>query len=98
MNTAETRPCADPSCSGTAEPEQDGDHAYYVCDNCEYHFGYHRVTVGLQMGDPCSVGIPETVRRAASRPMTDMRNAPLPLMQIGRPRHGIHPEGRLDGP
>jgi hypothetical protein len=98
VNLADTRPCADPSCSGTAEPEQDGDHAYHVCDTCQYHFGYTRITVGLQPGDPCSIGIPEATRRAHSRPMTDTRPSTPPLLQIGRRPDALHAQGRLDGP
>lgn len=68
----EERPC--PVCGEPAEPEIDGDHRYWECanDDCEapgYAFGYEKVEEGTRIEGNCSVGVPESVRRAASAPM-----------------------------
>lgn len=88
MISADSRPCADPRCNGRAEPEQDGDHTYLECETCGYCFGFERAeTVAVNSEGTCSVGIPEDVRRAASRPMTNALAASQPpLLSIGR-RH-----------
>lgn len=97
---ADSVPCADPGCRGRAEPEQDGDHLYFECEECGYAFGFTRSeTLAAQPDDVCSVGISEDVRRAASRPMTNALAAsqPQPLLSIGRrPDVPAHPQGRLD--
>lgn len=94
---AETVRCADPQCSGRAEPEQDGDHTYFECEDCGYAFGFTRLSVSVQPAGACSVGIPEDVRRAASQPMTNALAASgPPLLSIGRrPDAPAHPQGRL---
>lgn len=51
------------------EPEQDGDHLFYECEECGYAFGYERITEGRIEGS-CALGIPENVRKAA-QPMND---------------------------
>lgn len=87
--SAEAVACKDPACPGLAEPEQDGDHTYYECDLCGYSFGFERAeTVAVNPDGACSVGIPESVRRVASQPMTNVLAAQpqLPLLTIGRPR------------
>lgn len=98
MIRAETVPCADPGCRGRAEPEQDGDHTYFECEECGYAFGFTRSeTVLAYRDDNCAVGVPEDIRRAASQPMTNALRAsdPLPLLSIGRrPDAAVHPEGR----
>ncbi len=78
--------CADPECSGAAEPEQDGEHAYYECADCGYVFGFTRTSPALQPAGACAVGVPEDIRRAASQPMTNAvaASSPLPLLSIGR--------------
>jgi hypothetical protein len=95
---AESVPCADPQCRGRAEPEQDGDHLYFECEDCGYAFGFTRSeTVLAQPDGSCSVGVPEDIRRAASQPMTNALrdSSPLPLLSIGRrPNAAVHPEGR----
>lgn len=86
--------CTDPECSGRAEPEQDGDYTYHECLECGYAFGFQRIeTLVANPADHCSVGIPEDVRRAASRPMTKALTAsqPLPLLTIGRRNAGAPP-------
>ena len=98
MIAAESVPCTDPACGGRAEPETDGDHTYFECPACGYTFGFTRTgNVLANPADACAVGIPEDLRRAASRPMTDALRAstPLPLLSIGRrPNAAVHPEGR----
>lgn len=95
--SAESAPCADPQCNGRAEPEQDGDHTYMECAECGYAFGFTRVeTVAVNPDGGCSVGVPEDVRRAASRPMTNALAATEPpLLSIGRRPDGNHPAGRV---
>lgn len=92
---AEAVPCTDPECGGQAEPEQDGDHAYYECLRCGYSFGFTRTeTLALNPDGACSVGIPENLRRAASQPMTNaLARSQPPLLSIGR-RDGLHPQKR----
>lgn len=63
------RPCGDPDCDGTAEPEGDQELRYFSCDVCGFEFGYQRVTTELAEVGGCSLGIPADVRRAASAPM-----------------------------
>lgn len=60
---AELTRCADPSCDGIAEPEQDGDHVFQVCEKCGMEFGFRRIQ---QTQGDCQLGIPEHVRRAYS--------------------------------
>lgn len=65
-------PCRDSECEGIAEPEQDGDHLYYHCPVCEYDFGYERVpqpALTSDAGGTCAIGVPESIRAAASRGM-----------------------------
>jgi hypothetical protein len=62
---AETRPCKDPECDGTSEPEGDPAIRYWACTTCGYEFGYERVG---QAADGCSLGIPEDTRRRAMAP------------------------------
>lgn len=61
--------CADPDCGGRAEAEQDGDHSYYSCIDCGFEFGYERIQSELREVDSCAIGVPESVRKAASGPM-----------------------------
>lgn len=64
-----------PICGEMAEPEIDGDHRYWEClsDECEagpgYAWGYERVEEGTRVEGSCSIGVPESVRKAASAPM-----------------------------
>ncbi len=68
--SAQSREC--PVCGSLCEPEVEGDLRWWECDDegCEaggYQFGWER---WLQpQDDACSLGVPEDVRRAASRPM-----------------------------
>ncbi len=98
MLKAESVRCADPECSGRAEPEQDGDHGYFECVTCGYAFGFTRMSPALQSAGACAVGVPEDVRRAASQPMTNAvaKSQPLPLLSIGRNPNAqpIHAQGR----
>ena len=69
---ADERPC--PVCGAMTEPELDGDHRYYECedDDCEaggYTWGYERVAEGVRIDGSCQLGIPEGIRREASGPM-----------------------------
>jgi hypothetical protein len=45
-------------CPGVAEPEQDGDLAFYVCAACGGDFGHRRVQ---QAGPVCAAGLPVQV-------------------------------------
>lgn len=98
MIKAESVRCADPECSGRAEPEQDGDHTYFECEECGYAFGFTRLeTVAVQPDGACSVGVPEDLRRAASQPMTKaLRASGPPLLSIGRrpDAPAVHAQGR----
>jgi len=94
---ADSVPCTDPQCGGRAEPEQDGDHAYFECEECGYAFGFTRLeTVAVNRDGACAVGVPEDVRRAASQPMTNALAASgPPLLSIGRrPDAPVHTQGR----
>ncbi len=86
-----SRPCVDPECGGTAEPEQEGDHRFYECLACGYAFDWYRVTEDTTESDSCSAGVPEDVRRAASgfaqQALIEQNKTEAPLLQIGR-RHG----------
>lgn len=74
LGQVEVRDCADPEClaesgPGTAEPEQDGDHRYFICQVCGFEFGWDRMpteTLAVGQDGSCSVGVPEEVRKAAS--------------------------------
>jgi len=60
-------PCGDPECAetgGMAEPESDGELRYYACVACGYEFGYEMTR---QPEGTCQLGVPEEVRRIASR-------------------------------
>ena len=68
-------PCRDPSCEdpetgerSLAEPDQDGEHKYYVCEVCGMEFGYTQIEQAAATGN-CSIGVPETTRRALSGTM-----------------------------
>lgn len=74
-----SRHCRDPECSGTAEPEQDGDVEWLECVVCGYGFDHVRLTADRAPSDDvCAAGIPEAVRRRASQV------SQAPLLQIGR--------------
>lgn len=51
------------------EPEVDGDHRYWECEECGYAWGYERIEEGVRIEGNCSIGVPESVRKAASAPM-----------------------------
>lgn len=74
------RPC--PECGELTEPEQDGDHRYFDCQDCGVEFGYSRMetTVLDADGHSCSAGVPDEIRKAFSRPPEPEK----PLIQIGR--------------
>lgn len=88
-------PCADPECvdrqghRSLAEPEQDGEIAYWACPACGACFGYRRrpaTTVGVNSAGTCAVGVDEATRRAASAAIVDeLGRTAKPLLQIGRP-------------
>lgn len=93
LGQAEERPCTDPSCDGTAEPEQDGDHRYWSCPECGMDFGYEKVETSVIAEDSsgnCSVGVPEEIRRQASSGMEqamaqEAAKQPIDLgLQIGK--------------
>lgn len=67
LGFGETRPCYDEECEGTAELEVDGDHKFYVCDTCGFEFGHTKTDVVATGDDACAIGVPENLRRAASR-------------------------------
>jgi len=48
------------------EPEVDGQHRYWECQNCGYAWGYELISEGSELNGACSMGVPEAVRRAAS--------------------------------
>lgn len=81
-------PCRDPECGGLAEVEIDGDHRYFECQECGFAFGYERIGISVQ-ADNCAVGVPETLRRAASqgmeRAIEQERRSQPPLIQLRRP-------------
>jgi hypothetical protein len=90
LNTEPIRGCPDPECHdpggapSIAEPEQDGEHHFWICTNCGYSFGYHRPPqhlLAVSSDGACAVGIPEALRRAA-------QPAAAPLLQIGRRHDG----------
>lgn len=76
--------------SEPVEPEVDGDHKYKECPDCGYAWGYERVAEGVTIDGSCSIGVPESVRRAASAPMetaiaSERRAQPVELgLTIGR--------------
>lgn len=87
---SQDQPC--PLCGTVTEPELDGQHIYYECqsDDCEtvgYTWGYQMVQVPDAAND-CAIGVPESVRRAASAPVESVIAAeaarqPVPI-SIGR--------------
>lgn len=67
---ADERPCQNPDCDNEhVEPEVDGDHRYWECEDCGYAFGYERIDESTRIEGNCSIGVPEDVRRQASAPM-----------------------------
>jgi hypothetical protein len=91
LGSAEDVMCRDEECGGIAEVEVDGEHRYYVCEDCGFEFGYERVqmpTIGT--GDNCAIQVPESIRRAASQGMdsalaAEASKAPVPLT-LGMPK------------
>lgn len=68
-------PCRDSECDGVAEVEQDGNMAYYECQECEMQFGYRKLE---QPDHMCGIGVPESVRQVASvEPQTPRTSIPL---------------------
>lgn len=72
-----------------AEPEGDDTHQWKECVTCGYQTGWVQidaVSVGGS-GESCQVGVPESVRRAASsyaEKAISQRDQGAPLLQIGR--------------
>lgn len=72
------------------EPEVDGEHRYWECEDCGYAWGYERIEQGVRIEGNCSVGVPESVRRAASAPMEkamaqEAAKQPVPIgLTIGK--------------
>lgn len=69
---ADERPC--PVCGVPAEPDCDGDHSYYECENddCDapgYTWGYQRSDESTRIAGSCQLGVPESIRRSASAGM-----------------------------
>lgn len=75
---------------GLVEPELDGSHRYWECPECGYAWGYERIEEGVRLEGNCSLGVPESVRRAASAPTEraiaeERRAQPVELgLTIGR--------------
>jgi hypothetical protein len=68
--TTDARPCANPECDNQeVEPEQDGEHLYFECEECGYGFGWEKIEEGVRLEGNCSIGVPESVRRASSAGM-----------------------------
>jgi hypothetical protein len=66
----EERPCANPDCDEEqVEPETDGDVRFWECESCGYAWGYERLSEATKIEGSCSLGVPESVRRAASGPV-----------------------------
>ena len=75
LEISELRTCKDPECldeSGdpnVAEPEQDGDHKFWVCVECGYEFGWELVEsnpTSIDAEGSCAAGVPADLRRAVS--------------------------------
>lgn len=67
----DVQPC--PLCGAETEAEVDGDVSYYECqnDDCEtagFSWGYERLEERTRIEGACALGVPESLRRAASRP------------------------------
>lgn len=85
---SEEREC--PLCGVLAEPEVDAELRYWVCENedCEvplYEWGYEKIEEGVRVEGNCSVGIPESVRRASSAPMEKalLDQKPVGVVDLG---------------
>lgn len=62
-------PCANPDCDNEyVEPEADGDVTYHECEVCGYAWGYERLQERTRIEGACALGVPESLRRAASAP------------------------------
>lgn len=78
------RPCFDPECVGIAEPEIDGEHRYFECQECGSTFGYERMDIQAR-DDACAIGVPESLRRAMSAPMERAMAATAPVkIELGK--------------
>ena len=78
----DAEPCANPDCDNEfVEPESDGDVSYLECEVCGYAWGYRRLEERTRIDGSCSLGVPESVRRAASAPAEQelRRGAPVSL-------------------
>lgn len=65
----EELPCANPDCDEEAvEPETDGDVRYWECGECGYAWGYERLSEATKIEGTCALGVPESLRKAASAP------------------------------
>lgn len=53
-------------CSRTAELEQDGGFAYFVCGTCSGEFGYRRIISDVPL---CAAGLPIRAGAAQSQPV-----------------------------
>jgi len=84
VRAAGPQPCGDPECSGVAEPEQDGDCAYWACPECGYEFGYQLLGTGSKEDGSCQIGVPESIRRAASAPAQRAFDEQTPGVFIGQ--------------
>lgn len=51
------------------DPELDGSHRYWECEECGFAWGYELIEEGTRIEGNCSIGVPESVRKAASAPM-----------------------------
>ena len=54
-------PCRDDECEGIAEQEKDGDHLYWICNECGFEFGYTKapavLTNSLGEEGTCQMGL-----------------------------------------
>lgn len=89
-----------PLCQEWVEPEVDGDHRYYECQECLYAWGYERVSEGTRVEGSCAIGVPEAVRKAASLPAEkaaaildreERQNRPASPISLGMPTIGRRP-------
>lgn len=83
---SQTVPCFDPSCPGTGEPEQDGEHLYYTCSDCGNDFGWERAPqpTAIDADGACAIGVPADLRRAASAGMEQALGVVGTPVSIGR--------------
>lgn len=78
----QNRLCLDSDCGGIAEPEEDEQVRFWVCQTCETEFGYELVSRETS-DSSCQLGVPAAVREKFSAPPPDGTGGPDGTVFLG---------------